>query len=298
MMTVRVLQKNCRDILVLSALIFFVTGCPYGTMPPILSPIPIGDLTTENVSQSINQRMENFQTLRGRGRVRLQTWDEKYKFAEVFVLEKPARFRLETLGVFDQPAVFFLSDEQMLSLYVKKPNVYYSGVASRDNLFKLSGINLSVEHALQVFSGNPPAHPQMNVEWGMSLPELKQYYVERIFVNQDLVQRIWFDTNLSVVSRVQEYLLSTGELLLDIAFEDYRGDAGAYAIPARILIDRPLDKTRMEILYKSLEINQPIDTELFEFPPPNGAIVRHIDDTNAPAIEHLEPYKEFVDHDK
>jgi outer membrane lipoprotein-sorting protein len=282
------------SILVVCCIMLLLTGCP--KPPPIAPPIDLSagitDLTYEEVSEMIDQRTGQFQTLSGEGKVRIQTWEERYRFSEVFVLEKPERFRLETLGAFDQPQVFLTSDEESLSLYSKKHHTYYTGIPSQENLFKLSGINLSVEDTIQVLSGNPPSLSRINSEWGFPVTSEK-YYLERISIQDNIVQRIWFDTRIPAIYKIQEYMLTNGILLLDIDFQDYRAEEGAYPVPAYILIDRPFDETRIEIVYKSLLVNQLVDQTLFKFPPPEGATIHFLDDVTAEQLERLAPYKEF-----
>jgi outer membrane lipoprotein-sorting protein len=281
--------------LLVCGLTLFLTGCPIKPLPPTVRPgSALTELTTEKVSQMITQRVEQFRNLNGMGKITIQTWEERYRFSEVFVLEKPARFRLETLGFLDQPVIFFTSDEDMLSLYSKKQNAYYRGIASQENLFKLSGLNLSVEDAILVFSGNPPALSPINFEWGMFLPDLQSYYLERTSLQHTIVQRIWFDTKIRAISHLEEYMLTNGKLMLAIDFKDYRAEAGAYPVPASILIDRPLDKTRVKIEYKTFDVNQELDQTVFKFIPQDKNVKTHfIDDATAEQIERLAPYKEF-----
>jgi outer membrane lipoprotein-sorting protein len=284
----------CAGVLIICWMMLLVTGCPQKPLPPpVLPGAEMAEMTTAEVSQIITKRAEQFRNLKGTGKVRIQTWEERYRFSEAFVLETPARFRLETLGFFDQPVIFLTSDEEILALYSKKHNVSYRGVASQENLFKLSGINLTVEDVIQVLSGNPPLLSQIDSEWGMFLTDLKKYYLERVSLRDNIVQRIWFDTTTRTISNIQGYKLTNGELLLDLQFKDYRAEAGTYPIPAYILIDRPLDKTRVEIVYKYFAVNQQLDQTVFTFIPPEDAKIRFIDDVTAVQIERLAPYEEF-----
>lgn len=283
-------------MLVVCWTMLFLTGCPPTAplAPPVKPGAGISDLTPEAVSAMVDLRAGQFQSLRGLGKVGIQTWEERYRFSEVFVLEKPARFRLETLGAFDQPQVFLTSDEELLSLYSKKHNTYYIGIPSRENLFKLSGINLSVEDTIQVLSGNPPLLSGITSEWGFPV-EPEKYYLERTSLQDEIVQRIWFDTRISAIYKIQEHMLRNGKLLLDIDFQDYRAEEGAYPVPAYILIDRPLDETRIEIVYKSFDVNQQVDQRLFKFEPPKNANAKthNLDDATAEQLERLAPYEEF-----
>ena len=237
--------------------------------------------------------MTAFESLIGAGKVSINTWEEKYKFSETFVLEKPAKFRLETLGFLDQPAVFLTSNESMLTLYSKKQNICYKGVASQENLFRLSGINLEVEDAILVLSGNPTRIFSTNIEWGMPLPEQQQYYLERISLLQETVQRIWFDAERYVISYFEEAMLTNGEIVLKVQFNNYRAEVGNYPVPAEILIECPFDNTRVRVEYKFFDVNQPIEQELFVFSPPQDAKIHNIDDRTLEEIERLAPYKDF-----
>lgn len=285
--------------LMILGMLLFSTGCCLPSKgPPLGDPVPIGegiaaDVTTEDVSQRINARSEQFQTLKGLGKVGIQNWEERYRFSQVFVLEKPGRFRLETLGAFDQPAVFLTSNNTVLSLYTKKHNKLYKGLATQENLFRLSGLNLSVEDAILVLSGNVPRLSTITSEWGMPL-DVENYYLERTSLNDEIVQRIWYDTTIQAVSKVQEYMLANGILVLDIDFKKYIMTEEGYSLPTYILIDRPFDNIRVEIEYSSLfNINQSIDQTLFTFIPPVGAEEHILENVYEKEVEPLVPYEEF-----
>lgn len=273
-------------------------GCCYVPKgEPLPDPIKPGAgiaaaLTTADVAQLIDDRLAQFQSLSGFGKIGIQTWDERYRFNEVFVLQAPGRFRLETLGALDQPAVFLTSNEMMLSFYTKKENTLYTGVASQENLFKLSSLNFSVEDMIRVLSGNPPQLSRVNSEWGMPL-DAQIYYLERTSLQDETIQRIWFDTTIPAISKIQEYMVRNGILVADIDLSDYRSLDGGYPLPARILIDRPFDNTRVEVKYTSVSINQPIDQTIFTFTPPADAKQYVIETLNQEEFEQLTPYEQF-----
>ncbi len=294
-----ILQRHARVLLFLAGALVFLTGCPSAHLPPMQDPFPhISELTTETVSQIIGQRAKRFSSLWGEGKISIQNWEERYKFSEAFVLQYPASFRLETLGFLDQPVVFLTSDGSFLSLYSKKHHTYYRGVASQKNLFRLSGINLSVEDMLQVLSGNPPTLSQISSEWGIEVPAgqdsaERYFFLERISLPRKIIQRIRFDSQRRAVVGVEEYMLESGALTLKITFSDFRADVGEYAVPAVIQIERPFDNVRIDIHYKSFTVNQPLEQELFSFDTPAGAKVVFLDDVTNEQLERLAPFEEF-----
>ncbi|PID56730.1 hypothetical protein CSB45_09805 [candidate division KSB3 bacterium] len=273
--------------------VLLLAGCP-SKIPPLIQQFPEDpELNAEKVSGIIDQRAASFQSLQGLGKVHIKNWEEQYKFSEVFAFSTPSKFRLETLGFLDQPVVFFISDGSMLSLFSKKHNTLYRGVASQKNLFQLSGINLSVEDMLLVFSGNPPRLPNINSEWGLPLPDRNQFYLERISLPRNTLQRIVFNTQTHTISGIREYMLSNGELTLNIVFDNYRALEGAYPIPEIIQIERPFDNVRVDIRYSDWQVNHAIDEQdLFSFPPPPQAKL-HILDALESDIEPLDPFDEF-----
>jgi outer membrane lipoprotein-sorting protein len=272
-----------------------LTGCPpiIQIAPPLMPGTGLDAIEAQDVSKSIDRRRADFQNLRGLGKVGIETWEERFRFSEVFVLDTPSRFRLETLGAFDQPAIFLTSNDSLLSLYSKKKNAVYRGIPSQENLFKLSGINLTVEDTIFVLSGNPPLLRTVDTEWGIFLPEQQLYYLERLSLQENRVQRIWFDTRLSVVTYLREHQLPSGKMFLEIQFDDYRAAAGDYPIPRRISINRPLENTLVNIEYESFWVNQDIDPTIFTFQPPDNAKVHILDNVHEDELGTLVPYDEF-----
>ncbi len=272
-----------------------LTGCPPSIQiaPPQQPGIGVETISAKEVSNFIDQRRARFQNLKGLGKVGIETWEERFRFSEVFVLDTPSHFRLETLGAFDQPAIFLTSNDTLLSLYSKKHNAVYRGIPSQENLFKLSGINLTVEDMIFVLSGNPPLLQTINAEWGIFLPEQQLFYLERLSLDEERVQRIWFDTTRSVITYLREHQLPSGKLFLEIQFDDYRAAEGDYAIPRRILINRPLENTLVNIEYEYFAVNQQVDPALFTFQPPADAKIHILDNVHEGELGKLVPYEEF-----
>ncbi|PIE33527.1 hypothetical protein CSA56_11415 [candidate division KSB3 bacterium] len=295
----KTLQNRRRVLRLLLVSLLFLTGCPQPKLPPIQEPFPpLSDLTTETVSQLIDKRAASFKSLWGEGKIAIQNWEERYKFTENFMLQAPESFRLETQGFLNQPVIFLTSDGNLLSLYSKKHHTQYKGVASQKNLFKLSGINLSVENMLLVLSGNPPKLPQVTSEWGLEVsdsetPIERYFFLERISLPQKTIQRIRFDIQHRAVVGIDEYLLESGKLLLRVTFSDFRANVGEYPIPALIQIERPFDNIQVQIEYKSFVANQTLEQEFFSFEPSAGAKVLFLDDTANEQLERLAPFEEF-----
>ncbi len=281
--------------LLVCAAMLLLTGCPPNIQiaPPQIPGSGLDAITAEEVSHLIDQRRADFQNLKGLGKVGIETWEERFRFSEAFVLDTPSRFRLETLGAFDQPAIFLTCNDVLLSLYSKKNNAVYRGIPSQENLFKLSGINLTVEDMIFVLSGNPPLLRSINTEWGIFLPEQQLYYLERLSLDEKRVQRIWFDTTRSVITYLREHQLPSGELFLEIQFDDYRAAEGDYPVPRRILINRPLEKTLVNIEYDYFAVNQAVDPTVFTFQAPDDAKIHILDNVQEDELGTLIPYQEF-----
>jgi outer membrane lipoprotein-sorting protein len=260
--------------------------------PPIMpSSIP-AELSTEALYQLIKQRVNAFQNFRGVAKTRLVSNKDRYRFTEVVVLEKPDLFRLETLGFLNQPALFVTSNGKSLALYSKRDQKYYSGLASQANLFKLTGLNMTTADVVRVLSGNPPDLEKINSIQSTYLPDQKAYRIELISTKSQRKQLILVDATTKALSQVETFLFRDNTLLLKITWEDYR-NANGYAIPGKIIIDKPLDKTRVELTYKSFEVNQNLDSDLFSLKPPENATVYLLDNPKEEPLQDLAPLEEF-----
>lgn len=279
-------------LLLVSCFLFLVEGCAK-KLPPPLTPLSTpAELSTEELYRLMEQRMAGFQNFRGIAKIRLVSENKKYRFTEVIVLEKPNLFRLETLGFLNQPALFVVSNGQSLSLYSKRDNQYYSGTASQANLFKLTGLNLAVEDVVRILSGNPPRLEKIHSKQSRYFPDQKTYQLELISTRSQTRQLISIDATTQTFSQMESYRLPDGILLLKVTWEDYRS-ADGYPLPGRVIIDKPLDKTRIELTYQSFEVNQRLDGDLFYLKPPENVVVRLLDNPKEEPLEHLAPFKEF-----
>ena len=279
-------------LLLVSCFLLLIEGCAK-KLPPPLTPLSTpAKLSTGELYQLMEQRMAGFQNFRGIAKIRLVSENKKYRFTEVIVLEKPNLFRLETLGFLNQPALFIVSNGKSLSLYSKRDNQYYSGTASQANLFKLTGLNLAVEDVVRILSGNPPRLEKISSKQSRYFPDQKVYQLELISIRSQIRQLISLDATTNTFSQMESYRLPDGILLLKVIWEDYRS-ADGYPVPGKVTIDKPLDKTRIELTYQSFEVNQSLDGDLFYLKPPENVTVRLLDSPAEEPLEHLAPFKEF-----
>ena len=280
--------------------VVFLSGCtlPGKRLGAKLEPLELPEerlstLTPEEVSRRITERTHQFRTLRGWGRVHLDIWEEKYRFSEVFVVAAPDKFRLETLGALDQPVVFLVSDGKEVTSYSKKQHVVYTGVASQENIFQLSGLNLPVDEVIPIFSGNPSPLSHIDYEWGFYVPSLQRYFLERRSRQDGVGQRIWFDVTRNVVSEIQEYDLVNGKTLREFLFEAYMHNDAAYPIPQIIHMSSPLEETQLRVTYQALTVNEVLDDQtLFAFPQPQNAPIYYLDATTPQDVDFVPPYKD------
>jgi len=179
--------------------------------------------------------------------------------------------------------IFFTSDEDMLSAVFQKAVMIgiNKGVASQEHLcLNWAGWIYQLRIRFWSFPGIPRRFRRSIFSSGACFyQDIQSYYLERTSLERNSVQRIWFDTAFRVISHLEEYMLTNGKLVLAIDFKDYRAEQKGMLFRPRLLIDRPLDKTRVKIDYKTFEVNQELDQTVFKFIPQDKNVKTHfIDD--------------------
>jgi outer membrane lipoprotein-sorting protein len=236
-------------------------GCSITAVPPTPTEVPTRQWNAGEIIQALQQRDEQFRSLRALARLDYAGPEGKNSFQEAILVQRPDRLRLETLSFLGAIMIVTVSDDEILG-YLPREGVFLRGQRSKENLRRLTKIPLplEVEEITALLLGLPPvntgATPQADGN-SLSFPAADG--------DQDVVA---FETNDAVPTRWQR-LNAAGEAEISVKFSDYvQTPAGLF--PLRIAIESAIQKRRLEIRYQEPELNTTLPAENFsQQQPPN-----------------------------
>ncbi|MDX2495763.1 MAG: hypothetical protein QNK27_12440 [Desulfuromusa sp.] len=234
-------------------LIFFLLvllgGCIHPP-EPVWTEIP----TAEQLLAKLASESGRYSSLDGTANVSLKR-GEKYLSSQQFLLiQKPNRLRADVLTGFGQLVLQIASDGKKLSAFLNTtvPGRFLRGPASYENMFRFIKVPLAVEDLLTLLLYDPPliAHQHSSVSvssGGLTLTLMG--------INNR--QELLFDRQLRLMGC--RYSRS-GEMFLSV---DFKNLSGIDMFPHQVVIDIPLEQTRVNVEFSDLQVNASIDAARF-----------------------------------
>jgi hypothetical protein len=194
---------------------------------------------------------------------------------------RPARLRVEILGLFDQVAALLVTDGPRYQLYDARSAELEEGVVSADLLWRVARVDLEPEEAVELLLGAPLPLP------GLSLAEARIQSDGRIALTQRddrdvLRQRLEFDA-AGRLRRVERFDAGGG-LLWRGSFDDYRelpapdGSLQSFAFGVSLRFPRVEAEAELRFVRVTLESELPGDLFVLRLPArsslPDGGLHR------------------------
>ena len=142
--------------------LLLVLGCR--TLPPagflgMGTRLPIDDARADRVFRDYLEGIEERFALRGSARVRLEGPDFKLDRPQRILVERPARLRLEVVGLFDQLAALLATDGREFGFYDVASARISRGPVTPSLLWDLAHIDLEVHEVVGLLLGSPRPTP-------------------------------------------------------------------------------------------------------------------------------------------
>jgi len=247
------------------ALALLLSAC---RTPSALYPLPAGDPRPARLLDAYERDALLRHALRGRARIDVEGASGlRLSGRQVVVAERPARLRVEVLGLFDQALAVLTTDGDRFELFRTQDLSFEEGPVRPEILWEEVRIALRPEEAIGLLLGAPLLEPDLvpvraegaddgSVRVSLAAPG----GAER--------RRMGFDAQGRLV-RV-EVLAEDGEMLWKAAFGGFAPVAGvpfAHAITLHVA----RGDTRAEIRLRDVELNPELPPGVFSIRPPRAA---------------------------
>ena len=260
-----------RSILLLSSALLVLSGCPRRIADFGKDGEP---RTPQELLARITWAEAQVYALKGDAKLIVDSPQGKGAVTLFVAVSHPALIHIEQLDFFGRPQGVLVTDGKDVGLYVAQDGKYLRGPASPANLARFLPLVIPPAELAAVMLGRAPRLPSDQLE--MRFDEQAQQLV-LVITRGDARQ------TLHVQPPSYRVVKSTAENLraYDLTFDGLVTENGITR-PTRAELVAPSAKTRVELVWKDVIVNEAPDLTLFELEPPEGIPVVEVDANGVP----------------
>jgi hypothetical protein len=252
------------NVLLISALL--LSGCPKRIADFGKDGEP---KSAEELLKRINVAESQIYSLKGDAKLIVDAPQGKGSVALFAAVTHPALIHIEQLDFFGRPQGVLVTDGTRFGLYLAQDGRYLRGPATAANLGRFLPLVMPPAELAAVMLGRAPRIPPESLE--MRFDDKAQQLVLVIIrgkIRQTLyVQPPSYRVVKSTAENVNAY---------DLEFSDLTTENGV-TLPKHASLDAQSAKTKVELVWKDVAVNEAPDLSLFEFEPPEGVPVIEVD---------------------
>jgi hypothetical protein len=260
-----------RAALALAAALLLQMGCR--TLPPGVVRLAVDDPRPQALLDEWAARTGELRSLRGSARVSLNGARGASFARQVLAMERPARLRVEVLGLLNQRIAVLATDGERYDLYRFKSGAVESGEIRPSVLWEVAGVPLTPEDAVRVLLGAPRMQlPNGEITGAVESADAALRF--EIRSSEPYWSALEFDAQ-RLLSRYEVF--APEGALFQVRYDDYREVAGT-RFAHRVELDFPFSEVHAEIKFGGVELNPVFPESIFrlELPervlsPPGGS---------------------------
>lgn len=239
--------------------------------PAKLPPLPAPERALEVVREAGKER----RNLRALGRVTYFGEKGRVRLKAAIVVERPARFRFETISPLEQPIDVMASDGTRL--WLLSNGKLSEGRASAENVAKLLPLPLEPAEVVDTLLGGVPSAHRFRAVGIAREDEGDERWLLSLEGNAGESARVSVDPVRRVVVRM-ELLEPGGDVRLGVTFEDFEGAGESTGeLPRTIRLRMPSRDLDVHIKLKEVDVNVPLEEGLFRIVAPPGVASEPMD---------------------
>ena len=238
-------------LLTLTTLLIGLGGCATVSPPSEPKP-PVPQWESSKLIESMQQRNDQFRSLRALAQVNYAGPEGKHGFQEAVIVQRPDRLRLDTLTFLGAILIFTANDKEVIG-YHPREGVFVRGRPTRDNLRRYTQIALELQEITMLLMGLPPV--DAGAPW-------KQEGNTLIFSPNGRKRDVLTFESPQPAPTKWERFNDDGKVELSAQFSDYTATA-AGLFPLGLILEAHVQKKKLSIQYKDPELNATISSEQF-----------------------------------
>lgn len=229
-----------------------------GARPPIERPLGDGDPRPAALLEALAREGESRRALRGVAKLSIDGPGGSGRARQIVLVERPARLRVEILGLLDQTVGLLVTDGVHYRV-VRSDRSVERGAVHAALLAEVAGIALAPELAVRVLLG-APLDADARSQRGAALGD----DAVRVFLAPGAgLEREMLDFDADAQLRRWARLGADGEPLLEARYDDWRATGGVPFPFALELVDHT-SETTARIAWSDVELDPALAPSLFD----------------------------------
>lgn len=228
---------------------------------PAPTPLPASDPRAAVLFASLTRDAAMRRSLRGVARLAIEGPTGSGRAKQILVLERPARLRVEVLGLLDQTLAVLVTDGARYRLVRSQDRSIEAGAVYAALLADVAGLTVTPEQAVRLLLGAP----QGAAEQLESAAQLPDGGVRLVLRSSGAPQREQLDCDAAGNLQRWALLGAGGELLLEARYGDRRPLGGVAFAHELELRDLRTDAS-VRIAWSRVELDPVLPPELFDVP--------------------------------
>lgn len=250
-------RKACLSVTQIFILMGFFIGISSCTTSlsettAILKNVPSRSRNPGDLVKSLQQRADQFRSLRALAKIRYWGPDGKTGFQEAVLVHRPDRLRFETLSSLGAILIVTVAANEIIEFHPRE-GLFYRGQSSKENLLRYIQIPLELEEITSLLLGLPPARPD-----GRWVEEEDSMYR---WEDGGSRESVVFYPDTAVPTRWEKFN-PDGKKTLSALFSDFVSTS-AGPFPLKISIEDHIKQRNLEIRYQEPELNVELPYALF-----------------------------------
>jgi hypothetical protein len=228
---------------------------------PAPTPLPSGDARPAAFLAALSRDAASRHALRGVARLGVDGPAGSARARQILALERPARLRVEILGLLDQTQAVLSTDGARYRLVRSQDRSVEQGAVYDGLLADVAGLAVTPEQAVRVLLG-APQDPSARLDGAAQLPEGG---VRLLLRGAGALGSERLDCDAA--GRLQQWTLlgADGDAVLEARYADYR-PLGDGAFPYEVEVRDARTDASVRVAWSRVELNPVLAPELFAVP--------------------------------
>ena len=218
-------------------------------------------------------------SVEGQARVHVEARGFEGTVTQFIAAEKPDRLHVETLDFFGNVVAVLVASGDRFALYDAREKVLYRGRPTKENIARLVPLAIDAPSLVTILCGSAPLLPGPPVEL-----EPGEGVVRLVLDGGDRRQTLAIGAEAAVERSRVRLVGADGAVTdapapdaFDLRFDVFRRWGGA-RFPTDLHLVARDPAAKLDLHWTEVEVNRPVDPELFVLEPPRGARVVELAD--------------------
>jgi outer membrane lipoprotein-sorting protein len=264
------LKTICRFYVVLLAASVLVSACVPARVPTPAGRVPLSSTVEMQLFDRVQVAGRMFRSLEGVAKVHVVWQGKNATVTQALLVEKPDRFRSETLNPFGfgSPLMLMATDGSELAVMVPGEGLMFRGEASSRNLQRFTSLPLQPADLVHLLLYQVPVIPYK--ERIGSLGAAGDYLLQ-LQGTENRRQELWFDKHQQLV---ESAYYNGDELALRVKYGNF--SVGEFPFPHFSFMEMPQQQAEASLTFSELATNVVAEAQRFHLTTPEGYEERSI----------------------